>query len=197
MKKIMFWAICIAFATTNAHAIDANKAQDFVENLTQKGIEELVNSNETQAQKQAKFKILFDDNLDLDFIGKFVLGRYWRTATPAQKTNFLKAYKEYNVRTWSQRFDEFKNKSFKFVGTTKSNSNNQIFVDTQVDMGAGQKPATVVWRVMEQKNGSYKVVDIIIENVSLAISARTEYGAFIKNNSGGIDALIKKLEGTE
>ena len=55
------------------------------------------------------------------------------------------------------------------------------------------EPAKVVWRVRE-KNGDYKIVDIIIEGVSLAQSARSEYTAFIKNNPGGIDALIKDLQ---
>ena len=55
------------------------------------------------------------------------------------------------------------------------------------------EPAKVDWRVRE-KNGDYKVVDIIIENVSLAITARNEYTAFIKNNAGGIDALIANLK---
>ena len=39
-----------------------------------------------------------------------------------------------------------------------------------------------------------KIVDIIIENVSLAITARNEYAAFIKNNPGGVDALIANLK---
>lgn len=55
------------------------------------------------------------------------------------------------------------------------------------------EPAKVVWRVRE-KNGSFKIVDIIIENVSLAITARNEYTAFIKNNPGGVDALIANLK---
>ncbi len=194
MKKLLAFTILFLTCSFNAQAIEANKAQSFIENLTNEGIKELVNTNASKNEKQEKFKELFDKNLDLDFIGRFVLGRYWRSASPQQKKDFLSAYKNYNVRTWSERFDEFKGKNFKFLGTTPSNSKNQIFVDTQVDLGGGQKPAKVVWRVMEQKNGAYKVVDIIIEDVSLAISARTEYSAFIKNNKGGIDALIKKLE---
>ena len=55
------------------------------------------------------------------------------------------------------------------------------------------EPAKVVWRVRE-KGGQYKIVDIIIENVSLAITARNEYTAFIKNNPGGVDALIANLK---
>lgn len=51
----------------------------------------------------------------------------------------------------------------------------------------------MVWRV-KQNGNQFKVVDIIIENVSLAITARNEYAGFIKNNAGGVDALIKDLQ---
>ena len=96
-----------------------------------------------------------------------------------------------NIKTWSKRFDEFKGKSFNFNGTTPSNSKNQIFVDTTVPMPQGA-PAKVIWRVKDT-NGNLKVVDIIIENVSLAITARNEYTAYIKKSKNGVADLIADL----
>ena len=128
----------------------------------------------------------------MKFIGQFVLGRYWRTATPEQRDAFIKAYREMNIKTWSKRFDEFKGRNFKFIGTTPSNSANQIFVNSEVPMPEGQ-PAKVVWRV-KQTGDTFKIVDIIIENVSLAITARNEYSAYIKKSPNGVDDLIKDLQ---
>ena len=53
-------------------------------------------------------------------------------------------------------------------------------------------PAKVLWRVREKGN-DFKIVDIIIEGVSLAQASRSEYTSFIKNNPGGLDALITDL----
>ena len=134
-------------------------------------------------------------NFDLNKIGQQVLGRYWRNATPEQRKEFINVYRELNIKTWSSRFDEFKGKSFVFKGTTPLNSKgsaNQIFVDTEVSMEEGN-PAKVVWRVEDGKNG-FKVVDIIIENVSLAISARNEYTAVIQKSPNGVDGLIAELK---
>ena len=55
------------------------------------------------------------------------------------------------------------------------------------------EPAKVVWRV-KQTGDKFKIVDIIIENVSLAITARNEYTAYIKSAPGGVDDLIKDLQ---
>ncbi len=195
MKKNIFAAVfaAILLITGNASAnVDASGAEAFVKNVTNDGIENIINANISQKEKDTRFEKLFNNALDLDFIGKFVLGRAWRTATPQQRKDFISTYRELNIKTWSKRFDEFKGKNFIFKGTTPSNSPNQIFVNTTVPMDQGE-PAKVVWRV-KQNGSQFKVVDIIIENVSLAITARNEYAGFIKNNAGGIDALIKDLQ---
>lgn len=194
MKKTVLSVLTalMMFGTAAQAEVDSAAAEKFVKNVTTQGIEEIINANVSQAEKDARFAKLFNQALDLDFIGQFVLGRNWRTATPEQRKEFIQTYRQLNISTWSKRFDEFKGKEFVFKGTTPSNSKGQIFVNSVVPMDQGE-PAKVVWRVKE-KAGQYRIVDIIIENVSLAITARNEYTAFIKNNPGGIDALIANLK---
>lgn len=194
MKKFFaFLFLGLFFSGVEANAaVNAANAESFIKKITQQGIEELINSNVSAAEKKARFTKLFNDDLDLDFIGKFVLGRYWKTSTPKQRTDFIDVYRKLNIQTWSERFNEFKGKHFEFLGTENSKSADQIFVNTQVPMQEGA-PASVKWRVKET-NGRLRVVDIIIENVSLAQTARSEYTAYIKKSPNGIDGLIKDLQ---
>ncbi len=184
--------LMLIFGMANAAEPNGEAALKFVRDVTTEGIEQIINANVSQAEKDKRFAKLFNEALDLDFIGQFVLGRNWRTATPEQRKEFISVYRQLNISTWSKRFDEFKGKNFVFHGTSPSNSKGQIFVNSTVPMDQGE-PAKVVWRVRE-KGGKMKIVDIIIENVSLAITARNEYTAFIKNNPGGVDALIANLK---
>ncbi len=194
MKKILALFCGIFLLSGEAMAeINGPKAEDFIKKITTQGIEEIINSDVSQEEKDKRFEKLFNEYLDLDFIGRFVLGRYWKTATTAEREEFIDVYRELNIKTWSGRFDEFKGKTFIFKGTSPSNSAGQIFVNTEVPMEQGA-PAKVVWRVKETK-GRMKVVDIIIENVSLAITARNEYTAFIKNSPEGVKGLINNLKG--
>lgn len=195
MKKniLMMLGAALMLNVNIAHAaVDADKAEAFVKQVTENGIEDIINAKISQKEKDVRFEKLFNSALDLNYIGQFVLGRYWKTATPEQREDFIQAYRAMNIKTWSRRFDEFKGKSFIFQGTSPSNSANQVFVNTLVPMEQGE-PAKVVWRV-KQNGNKFKIVDIIIENVSLAITARNEYTAYIKNNPDGIDALIKDLQ---
>ena len=173
--SLVFGAALFAAGAANAE-VNAQKAEDFIKQVTTEGIEEIINSDVSSEEKDARFAKLFNEYLDLDFIGRFVLGRYWKTSTPKQRTAFIDVYREMNIKTWSKRFDD---------------SANQIFVNTEVPMEQGA-PAKVVWRVKET-DGKFKVVDIIIENVSLAITARNEYTAYIKKSPDGVDGLIANL----
>lgn len=192
MKKICLLILSV-LTFANAAVADINKdaAVQMVKNVTKEGIEQIINSNSSVEEKDRVFRKLFTENLDLDFIGKYVLGRYWRTATAAQKKEFIELYKEFNVKTWSKRFDEFKGKEFIFDGTTPANNPNQVFVNTSVPMQEG-KPASVKWRVNDV-NGKLKIIDIIIENVSLAQTARNEYTSFIAKSPKGVDGLLENL----
>lgn len=193
MKKFVMILSAFLLMTNTVFAADINPAdaENFIKGVTSEGIEQIINSNVPMDQKDARFAKLFNDTLDLNFIGRFVLGRYWKNATPKQRADFIDIYRELNIKTWSKRFDEFKGKRFLFNGTSPSNSDGQIFVNTTVPMEQGA-PAKVVWRVKES-GGKLKVIDIIIENVSLAITARNEYTGYIKKSAGGVDDLINNL----
>jgi phospholipid transport system substrate-binding protein len=192
MRKIFIYVLfLLGFVHGVEASIDKDNAVAMVENLTKEGIEKIVNSNSSIDEKNDVFRRLFTENLDLDFIGKYVLGRYWRIATPKQQKEFIVLYKELNVRTWSKRFDEFKGKAFVFKGTSPSNNANQVFVDTEVPMAEG-KPINVKWRVADKK-GNLKVIDIIIENVSLAQTARNEYTSVIAKSPKGVEGLLENL----
>ncbi len=192
MKKIyLLLAGIVGFAQASLADIDRDNALKMVENLTKEGIEQLINSDVSVEEKSRRFKKLFTENLDLDFIGKYVLGRYWRVATPQQRKEFITLYKDFNVQTWSKRFDEFKGKKFIFEGVSPANNPNQAFVNTKVPMKEGS-PVSVKWRVYDH-NGKLKVIDIIIENVSLAQTARNEYTSFIAKSPKKIDGLLENL----
>ncbi len=194
MKKNMlaaFSMLCFLFASNANAEIDASKAENFIKKTTTEGVEQIINADVSQKVKDERFYNLLNGALDMDFIGKFVLGRYWKTATEQQRNDFIKVYRDLNIATWSKRFDEFKGKNFVFKGTSPSSSKGQIFVNTMVPMDQGE-PAKVLWRVRENK-GNYKIVDIVIEGVSLAQTSRGEYTSFIKNNPNGLDALIADL----
>ncbi len=49
------------------------------------------------------------------------------------------------------------------------------------------------WRVRES-NGALKIVDVVIEGISMSITQRSDFSAVIQRKGGGIDGLLEELE---
>jgi phospholipid transport system substrate-binding protein len=55
-----------------------------------------------------------------------------------------------------------------------------------------QPPVKVVWRV-SGSNNNYKVTDVMVEGVSMAVTQRQEFASVIQRGGGQIDPLLKLL----
>ena len=71
LLKALF-AVMILWAGNAQSEVDAAKAETFIKNVTAEGIEDIINANVPQAEKDKRFAKLFNEALDLDFIGQFV-----------------------------------------------------------------------------------------------------------------------------
>ena len=101
IKHLIAAIIGFLLMIPQAHAeIDAAKAENFIKKTTQEGIVEIINAKASTAERDARFEKLFNSALDLNYIGKFVLGRNWKTASSEQRERFIDAYRKFNIKTW-------------------------------------------------------------------------------------------------
>src|SRR4051794_38004673 len=88
----------------------------FVSDLGKRAIDVLT-SKQTEAAREKEFRKLFDEGFDLQAIGRFVLGPYWRTATEQQRQEFLKLFENYVVHSYAVRFGEYSGQQLKVLGS--------------------------------------------------------------------------------
>src|SRR5580765_340956 len=72
----------------------AQDARAFISRLGTEAIQ-VLGPSVSPAQRLARFRELFRNDFDVPGIGRFVLGRYWRTATPQEQQEFLALFQEY------------------------------------------------------------------------------------------------------
>ena len=188
MKKFLSLLCGILLLPTVVFAADPSI--EFVNNLTDDIITNVLKSHEPQQVRFEKFKSSFEAALDMKSIGQFVLGVYWRSASPAQRDAFLTAFIDFTTKTWADRFDLYTGQQIVFTGTRNAEG-NQLYVDSQIK---NNPPVEVIWRLKRMKDGSFKIIDIIVEGVSMAMSYRNEYSAFLQKNSGNLNALTEELQ---
>src|SRR3954465_6857384 len=88
------------------HQAVAQDPGTFINTLGERAVQVLAPSV-SPAQRLARFRELFSPEFDVSGIGRFVLGRYWRTATPKEQQDFLQMFQEYVARAYSARLGAF------------------------------------------------------------------------------------------
>ncbi len=182
----------LAPTTAMAQAAKSTQASaDFVQGLGDKAIATLADPKVSKDQAKAVFRDLLNENFDINTISRFVLGRYWNLANDAQKKEYQALFEQMIVEVYAERFSQYAGEKFK-VGGGQASGENDAVVTSQVLRPNGQPPVNVSWRV-RSKDGSFKIIDVIVENVSMSVTQRSEFASLIESNGGKFEALLDAL----
>lgn len=184
-------AVIFIFSSTIASANDGDKAKSFIDKMGKDAISFLEDESLTSAQKQSKFRVLLQKNFDMGTIGRFALGKNWRIATPEQQNEYLKLFENMIVRVYSSRFNDYNGQNFNVV-SARDTGKQDFLVTSYIVPPSGSK-VQVDWRVRD-KNGSMKVIDVIIEGVSMSLTQRSDFSSVIQRGGGNIQVLIDHLK---
>jgi phospholipid transport system substrate-binding protein len=124
-------------------------------------------------------------------IARFVIGRSWNSATPAQQSEYMDLFKALVIKNYGQRMTLYTGEGFRVTGT-RPESEMDTTVLSQITHPDGSEPTSIDWRV-RQRDGKLGVIDVIVEGVSLSVTQRQEYAAVIQNNGGEIEGLLKVM----
>jgi phospholipid transport system substrate-binding protein len=177
-------------APTAAYAQNQQQAADFVQSLGDKAIATLADPKVSKPEAKKVFRELLNDNFDINTISRFVLGRYWNIASDDQKKEYQTLFEQMIVEVYAERFSQYAGESFK-VGAAQASGGSDAVVTSQVLRPQGA-PVNVSWRV-RNRGGSFKIIDVIVENVSMSVTQRSEFASVIQNNGGRFDALLGAL----
>mgnify|MGYP001499567478 CR=1 FL=1 len=188
-----FLTLLFIFAVPNIsnNLLAADDPGQYVMKMTQSAINTLTDKSISQNSKETQFGELFDKNFDVPSISRFVLGKYWKQASLDQKKNFIKAFRNYVVKTYSSRFNEYSGEQLKLVNY-ENESNPKIFLVHTVLERQDAPVIKVDWRIGKKKD-RFVILDIVIEGISLAVTQRSEFVGVIEQNNGSIDKLISLL----
>jgi phospholipid transport system substrate-binding protein len=161
-----------------------------IEDLSREVISILSDSSGSKKQREAHFGQLLARDLDIPLIARFVIGKHWRRVTIEQKRNYISAFKNYVIQTYSARLGGAEVDSFKIINT-KVIGKKDILVVSNVAK-AGAKPIRADWR-LRQRNGTYRILDLSVEGISMALTLRQEFSSILKNENG-VSTLISILQ---
>ena len=170
---------------------DVEAARSMIEDMGDKAISFLADTSLSQKQKEEKFRIMLNQNFDMETIGRFALGRNWKTASADQRKEYQKLFKDLVVNVYSSRFKEYEGQKFE-VTSARETGKKDVTVSSLIVPDSGPK-IKVDWRV-RNRNGSYKIIDVIIEGVSMTLTQRSDFSSVIQRGGGDIEVLLDHLK---
>ena len=169
-----------------------DRAREFIEGLAAKAIDALATTEATESEKVKRFRVLLNENFAVEDIGQWVLGRYWSVATPEERAEYLDLFEALIVSTYVRRFERYSGETLRVSRAFTSSEGGDVLVDSQIVSPGGGEPIHVGWRVRSYDEGP-KIVDVIVEGVSMGRTQRSEFGSVIRRRGGGIGGLLVEM----
>jgi phospholipid transport system substrate-binding protein len=141
-------------------------------------------------QKGAYFRQVLHQDFDMDGISRFVLGPYWRAASPEQQQEFRALLEKHIMLSHGRRLAEASGGDFRVTGS-RTDPKGVVFVTGE--MIASQGARNEMDFQLGVVDGLYRVQDITIDNVSMVMSYRSEIQAVLASHGGQLGALLMAM----
>ncbi len=174
----------------HAGSLEEN-AQQYIEDLSDQAIKSLTAKGLTRDERIERFRTLFKERFAVRGIGKWILGRYWKKATPEERKEYLMLFEDLMVISYVDRFATYAGEQLQTTKTLPNNKTTATVYTEIVQPDAGP-PVRVDWRV-GAKGDVLKVVDVVVEGTSMSSTLRSDFGSIIRREGGGVAGLIKAL----
>lgn len=192
-RRTLLAAACAAglLLALPAAADPSISPSEFIASLGDRAVSALTGPELSGAERETRFRELLDTHFDVPTIGKFVLGRYWRAASDEEKQEFLGLFEELLVKSYAKRFAEYSGESFE-VRAVREEPDGFALVQSLV-VRPNAENIRVDWRIRANEANEFRIVDVIVEGLSMAVTQRDEFAAVIQSKGGKVAGLIETL----
>ena len=190
-NKLKFLIIYIILVFNFSSNSLANISSEFVNDITSKATD-ILSSNDTKELKMKQLIEIGENSVDIDGIGFYTLGKHRKNLNDDQKSEFLKIFREYFLKSFSTRLVEYK--EAKIVVISEDIKNEKYTIVKSKLLATSDRPEiSIDWRVYTNNPKKPLIRDLIIEGLSLARTQREEFNSIIMNNDGDVSALFTRL----
>jgi phospholipid transport system substrate-binding protein len=183
-----------ASGAARAQAVPGPGPQQLIEQVSQQMLRDIDANRAALRADPAKLRALVDKNLlpnfDTEYSARLVLGKYWRTATPEQRTRFVEAFIQSMMRKYGNALLDFTSDRLTILPFKGDPAATTATVRTEVKRDNGT-PVPVNYTMRGTPQG-WKAWDVTIEGVSYVKNFRTDFGSEI--DAKVLDEVIQRLE---
>lgn len=171
-------------------------ANDYVNKVVKQGEEIIRNKNINANEKYIQTEKVISENLDLEWMAKYTLGRYRKTIVEDKIKEFISTYSKYVIKTYSELVKSYNGDGSNILKVEILNEKGlEYIVKTELLKSNDNKQSIKVDYLVRNKDNNsqeFKIFDIVTEGISMINAQRSEFSTLLMNQ--GIDALISQLK---
>ena len=184
--------LLLPLLASTAPAQDIEKPEDIILSTVDNVIARITAEKEMlDAQPETVYDLINDliiPVFDFNNMSRWILGKYWKQASEEQRAVFTTEFKDLLVRTYAKAVLGFSNERVELLNTQTNPKNNMVKVNTEIISDAGVTPVNYYMHISD---GSWKVVNVAFEGISLVETYRKSFASVIRND--GLESLIQQL----
>lgn len=145
--------------------------------------------------KKEKLRVIYEQMFDEVELARRTLGQNWNKLNPSQQQEFVKLYRQVLEKAYIDKILSYTNEKINFTKESML-SKNQAEIQTKVITSSKEIP--IFYRVI-LKDNTWKVYDVVRENVSLVQNYRSQFNTILANHTPDqmIEILQKKVKGQQ
>ena len=187
---LLLAAVLSVFGLTVGHADTAASSATDVVKTKQAALFELI-KQPNPAATQLKIQGLFDEMLDYAALAEASLGSEWGARTAQERAEFSGMLKDLVRKAYEKNLKKTVNFTIEYVGEEASGGATLVKTKAISKANAREEPIEIQFKMVE-KNGQWRVNDIVTEGVSLVSSYRSQFTKIVKKD--GFPTLLKKMK---
>ena len=196
--RVIIFLFCIIYSMpVQADKLMENEAKQWVE---EKGRELLVAFGEPDIiVKYNKLDEMLVSVVDLKYVSKFVIGKYWRNMTPEQRTSYQELFTRYALSIYKNFPLDFNADQIKFDVTSVMVADKKTTVKIKLDLSSllqsNEQTLSDIYVdfILKKDNEGIKIIDLKLGESSLILSYRSRFYEMIAQNDDDIDWFLTDL----
>jgi phospholipid transport system substrate-binding protein len=142
---------------------------------------------EAAESRRAEIRRAADSLFDFPEMARRALGRHWADRTPAEREEFVRLFTDLIARTYIGKIDRYAGEAIAYTGERVDG--DEASVRSQVVTAKGSQ-IPIEYR-LHRVNDDWSAYDVLIENVSLVGTYRSQFDRIIKAES--FANLVRRL----
>ena len=186
--------VFLAFFFINLNLAGELNPHKFIDSQAQEMVSVIVNNQQLYLEDPELFKdkisTIFEPMVDFRRVGASVMGKkYYLASSNSQRLEFIQAFKSSLLDTYTSTLAQWGDQ--KIITIFPEVSEYKKTEDVQQNLVTASNIYPITYKVRQNKNGDWLIINIIVNGVNLGLTFRNQFQALAKKHNENIDEIIK------